>query len=145
MEAIANLKNRICVLVDPKTKHIDYIPMNAIHVTKDLTIEDIFKEYESLKKEFNTFSKSFSSKLKHAVEDLKKEMNSIKLDTETKYARILSLNNILEGQIKVLSSNQSRLGECYNTLHEAFKKQTAHTLASTLNLEYAVKLLGGRL
>jgi len=138
MGNMINLENKVCVLIDPETRHIDYVPINTIKVTKNLTIEDLFKKFNELTKNVESFKKEFS-------ESVSREISEYKLATDAKIEKLVKLITLLEGQIKILTANQSRLGECYNTLHEAFKKQTAHTLASTLNLEYAVKLLGGRL
>lgn len=138
MGNMINLENKVCVLIDPETRHIDYVPINTIKVTKNLTIEDLFKKFNELTKNVESFKKEFS-------ESVSKEISEYKQATDAKIEKLVKLITLLEGQIKILTANQSRLGECYNTLHEAFKKQTAHTLASTLNLEYAVKLLGGRL
>lgn len=123
MENTVDLKNKVCVLVDPETRHIEYIPLDEIKVKDDITISGLFNKFEELSNDFKNLKKS----------------------TDVKIDKLITIINILEGQIKILSANQSRLGECYNTLHEAFKKQTTHSLASILNIEYAIKLLGGKL
>lgn len=123
MKQSVNLSNKICVLIDPETRHIDYIPINEIKVSKDLTIEDLFTEFKNLSDKFDEYRKTTNHSISSLIEVIK----------------------TMETQIDVLKNNQTRLGECYNSLHNAFKKQTSYSSANMLNLEYAVKLLGGKL
>ena len=123
MKQSVNLSNKICVLIDPETRHIDYIPINEIKVSKDLTIEDLFTEFKNLSNKFDEYRKTTNHNISSLIEVIK----------------------TMETQIDVLKNNQTRLGECYNSLHNAFKKQTSYSSANMLNLEYAVKLLGGKL
>lgn len=123
MKQSVNLSNKICVLIDPETRHIDYIPINEIKVSKDLTIEDLFTEFKNLSNKFDEYRKTTNHSISSLIEVIK----------------------TMETQIDVLKNNQTRLGECYNSLHNAFKKQTSYSSANMLNLEYAVKLLGGKL
>jgi prophage DNA circulation protein len=123
MKQSVNLSNKICVLIDPETRHIDYIPINEIKVSKDLTIEDLFTEFKNLSDKFDEYRKTTNNSISSLIEVIK----------------------TMETQIDVLKNNQTRLGECYNSLHNAFKKQTSYSSANMLNLEYAVKLLGGKL
>jgi hypothetical protein len=123
MEQSVNISNKICVLVDPETRHIDYIPINKIKVSEDLTIEDLFIEFKKLSDKFDDYCKTTNKNISSLIEVIK----------------------TMESQIDILKTNQTRLGECYNSLHNAFKKQTSYASASILNLEYAIKLLGGKL
>ena len=123
MKQSVNLSNKVCVLIDPETRHIDYIPINKIKVSDTLTIEDLFLEFEKLSNKFDDYRKETNSRISSLLEVIK----------------------TMENQIEILTQNQTRLGECYNTLHDAFKNQTAYSSASILNMEYAIKLLGGKL
>jgi hypothetical protein len=123
MNQSVNLSNKVCVLIDPETRHIDYIPINEIKVSENLTIEDLFLEFKKLSKKFDDYRQ----------------------DIDSKISSLLKVIKIQEVQIETLNKNQTRLGDCYNALHNAFKKQTTYSTASILNLEYAIKLLGGKL
>lgn len=118
-----NISNKVCVLIDPETRHIDYIPIDQIKVSDDLTIKDLFTKFDDLSKNVQVFEKSISDKIE----------------------KLISIINLQKTQIELLTKNQTNLANCYNNLQTAFKKQTAHSSANLTNLMYAIKLLGGKL